>query len=133
MTIRSAASHEDLPHVGEMVQVPLGRNRSMATVWEVYGPSDVRYALVEQHLHGAKPRTEPHLVTIRLSRVVPLRCMSEDQILNQLRTHRPTSRRDDWDWEPKRQLYDELQRRDYDESGIEELVFAGRRNSPSME
>lgn len=129
MVTRATTSHEDLPNVGEMVQVPFGRNRSMATVWEIYGPSDARYALVEQHLHGAGASTEPHLITIRLSRVVPLRCMSDDEILDQLRVHRPKSRRDDWDWEPKKQLYDELRCRDYGEPTIDELVFSGRRNS----
>lgn len=114
------------PRVGEMVQVPFGRRHAMATVWEVYGTSRYRFAYIEQHLHGPRDPADPYLATVPLPGVLPLRLMSEEQILEHLRYHRPRSRRDEWDWWPKQELYEELKRRKLNESEIDELVFDGR-------
>ena len=91
MVTQDAIPREQLPRVGEMAQIPLGRTSAMATVWEVYGPGETRYALVERHLHGPSDPTKPHLVTVLLSTVLPLRLMTEDQILEHLRYHCPQS------------------------------------------
>ena len=115
-----------LPRVGEMVQVPFGRAHAMATVWDVYGSSKYRFAYIEQHLHGPRDPANPYLATVLLSDVLPLRLMSEDQILEHLRYHRPRSRGDEWDWWPKQELYEELKRRKLNESAVDELVFDGR-------
>ena len=115
------------PRVGEMVQVPFGRNHAIATAWEVHGSSKYRFAYIEQHLHGPRDPADPYLATVPLPDVLPLRLMSEDQILEHLRYHRPQSRRDEWDWWPKQELYEELKRRKLNESAIDELVFDGRR------
>ena len=125
--MRSDTPQEELPRVGEMVQVPLGRTHAMATVWEVYGPDETRYAVVEQHLHGPSDPADPHLRTVRLSKMLPLRLMSKDQIVEHLRYHCPRSREDRWDWEPRQELYAELERRNLAEPAIDELVFNGPR------
>ena len=52
--------------------------------------------------------------------------MTEDQILEHLRNHCPRSPGDEWDWEPRQELYVELKRRNLAEPAIDELVF-GRR------
>ena len=126
MVTQDAIPREQLPRVGEMAQIPLGRTSAMATVWEVYGPGETRYALVERHLHGPSDPTKPHLVTVLLSTVLPLRLMTEDQILEHLRYHCPQSPGDEWDWEPTQELYAELKRRNLAEPAIDELVFGSR-------
>lgn len=125
MVKQDAIPQEQMPRAGELAQVPLGRTSAMATVLEVHGPGEPRYALVEKHLHGPSDPAKPYLVTVRLSRVVPLRLMSEDQILEHLRNHCPLSPGEEWDWEPTQQLYAELKRRDLTEPAIDELVFNG--------
>lgn len=63
MVTKDAIPQEELPGVGEIVQVPLGRTSAMATVWEIYGPGEEHYALVEQNLHGPRdPATRTSLV-----------------------------------------------------------------------
>ena len=125
MVMQDAIPQEQTPRAGELAQVPLGRGSAMATVWEVSGAGEARYALVEKHLHGPSDPAKPHLVAVRLSRVVPLRLMSKDQILEHLRSHCPLSLGEEWDWEPTQQLYAELRRRDLPEAAIDELVFNG--------
>ena len=127
---QDAIPQEQLPRVGETAQIPLGRGSAMATVWEVSGAGEARYALVEQHLHGPSDPAKPHLVTVRLSTVLPLRLMSEDQILEHLRSHCPLSPGEEWDWEPRQELYAELERRNLAEPAIDELVFNGPRRRP---
>ena len=124
---QDAVPRDTQPRVGEMVQIPFGRKYAMATVWEVHGTSRYRFAYIEQHLHGPRDPADPNLANVPLSDVLPLRLMSEEQILEHLRFHRPRSCRDEWDWWPKQELYAELERRKLDESEIDELIFDSRR------
>lgn len=124
---QDAGPQDTLPRVGEMVQVPFGRVHAMATVREIYGPDEYRFVFAERHFHGATDPDDPYMVTVPLSVVLPLRLMTEEQILGHLRYHRPLKRRDEWEWGPRQELYEELNRRSLAESAIDELVFSGGR------
>ena len=117
LDLRNAIAHSD----------PRRLPDAAGDTYDVKLSDEARYALVDQHLHGPSDPAKPHLVTVRLSTVVPLRLMTEDQILEHLRNHCPRYPGDEWDWDPERELYAELKRRNLAEPAIDELVF-GRRS-----